>query len=93
MLLTTYTEKAEKMQGIEAILQDIPEEKMQEDFETTISNTEVDTVEAEIIDLQLNLFQSGTEYFDALTQEFEQLTNYEETGDFNLEVNIDEENI
>ena len=82
------------LENNEELLEEIKqEERLEEMYKSSLSETEKQKVEDEIIDFQLNLFNKTTDFFEILLDEFEQLTNYEDKGDFKMNLNLDHESI
>lgn len=62
-------------------------------LESNLSDEEKQDIENQIIDLQLNLFERWTNYFDSLIKDFDKLTNYEDNGELNINLDLDYDEI
>ena len=82
------------LESNEELLEEIKqEERLEKMYKSSLSESEKQTIENEIINLQLNLFNKTTDYFEILLEEFEQLTNYEDKGDFKMNLDVNHESI
>lgn len=78
---------------------DLYESKVEATVETiiesnsTISDSDKKIIEDKIIELQLNALDKSIGLVENLTKEFENLSNYEETWDFEIDLNIDHDSI
>lgn len=63
------------------------------DEASTISETDKKIIEDKIVKLQLNILEKWATVIESITQEFENISNYEETWDFEMAVNLDYESL
>ncbi|PIE85520.1 hypothetical protein CSA08_01545 [Candidatus Gracilibacteria bacterium] len=61
--------------------------------EEKIEDKDKKYIEDKIVNLQLNLFEKGVGVLEKLSKEFENLTNYEEKGDFEINLDINQEQL
>ena len=78
---------------MESDLDNIVEEKIKELETASISSEEQKNVQDKMVKLQLNLLEKWTASIQNLIDDFEKLSNYEEKGNFKMNLNIDQEQI
>jgi len=58
---------------------------------STLSETDTKLVNEKLVKIQLNLLENANKGLKNLVKDFENLSNYEEKGDFKLSFNLDHE--
>lgn len=64
------------------------QEEVESIYTQTLSEEEQDLINEKLVNIQLNLFDSSTSLLEKLMEEFDELSNYEEKWDFNLDFNF-----
>jgi len=61
--------------------------------DSQLSDSQKKEVNQKLIDIQLNLFESGSNQLQKLINDFEKISNYETIGDLTMNLDINQEQI